>query len=97
MIRRPPRSTLFPYTTLFRSNQLGEDVVNAYRHYGPVTLEEQLPAQLERDRGHRIEPIVLKLNRGLGILSRGRLDPPLQHPQPEPQHRPGEPPHPPLL
>src|SRR5258708_24073679 len=25
MIRRPPRSTLFPYTTLFRS-QLGDDV-----------------------------------------------------------------------
>src|SRR5260370_1109073 len=23
MIRRPPRSTLFPYTTLFRSRQLG--------------------------------------------------------------------------
>src|SRR3712207_7289605 len=23
MIRRPPRSTLFPYTTLFRSNQEG--------------------------------------------------------------------------
>src|SRR5256885_5358068 len=23
MIRRPPRSTLFPYTTLFRSNRLG--------------------------------------------------------------------------
>src|SRR2546430_4941290 len=23
MIRRPPRSTLFPYTTLFRSTQLG--------------------------------------------------------------------------
>src|SRR5256885_13169223 len=23
MIRRPPRSTLFPYTTLFRSSQLG--------------------------------------------------------------------------
>src|SRR2546426_6295303 len=29
MIRRPPRSTLFPYTTLFRS--LGEDE----SHYGP--------------------------------------------------------------
>src|SRR3712207_7297716 len=26
MIRRPPRSTLFPYTTLFRSRYLGEDV-----------------------------------------------------------------------
>src|SRR2546427_8119090 len=24
MIRRPPRSTLFPYTTLFRSNQLSD-------------------------------------------------------------------------
>src|SRR3989442_4828515 len=24
MIRRPPRSTLFPYTTLFRSHELGE-------------------------------------------------------------------------
>src|SRR3712207_7957510 len=29
MIRRPPRSTLFPYTTLFRSRQLpsGQDVI----------------------------------------------------------------------
>src|SRR5688572_31319784 len=26
MIRRPPRSTLFPYTTLFRSQQLNPDV-----------------------------------------------------------------------
>src|SRR5687767_15682706 len=27
MIRRPPRSTLFPYTTLFRSRRLGRPVV----------------------------------------------------------------------
>src|SRR3712207_7576100 len=26
MIRRPPRSTLFPYTTLFRSNELKDAV-----------------------------------------------------------------------
>src|SRR2546422_3320274 len=26
MIRRPPRSTLFPYTTLFRSLRIGHDV-----------------------------------------------------------------------
>ena len=26
MIRRPPRSTLFPYTTLFRSDLLGQSV-----------------------------------------------------------------------
>src|SRR2546429_5416809 len=28
MIRRPPRSTLFPYTTLFRSNQRCLRIVN---------------------------------------------------------------------
>src|SRR5438105_12726915 len=33
MIRRPPRSTLFPYTTLFRSLAGGEDLIHimAYR------------------------------------------------------------------
>src|SRR2546422_4504870 len=29
MIRRPPRSTLFPYTTLFRSHELRRHVVAA--------------------------------------------------------------------
>src|SRR3712207_7304754 len=28
MIRRPPRSTLFPYTTLFRSRRVGRQVYN---------------------------------------------------------------------
>src|SRR3712207_7598981 len=32
MIRRPPRSTLFPYTTLFRSDQ--EEEVGEVRHGG---------------------------------------------------------------
>src|SRR3972149_1268366 len=27
MIRRPPRSTLFPYTTLFRSHDIGKNLV----------------------------------------------------------------------
>src|SRR3712207_8637766 len=31
MIRRPPRSTLFPYTTLFRSATLLDDQGNFYR------------------------------------------------------------------
>src|SRR3712207_9069948 len=44
MIRRPPRSTLFPYTTLFRS-QLGRDpgtgnvVVAKNGRYGPYVTE----------------------------------------------------------
>src|SRR3712207_7049336 len=33
MIRRPPRSTLFPYTTLFRSLEVGE---RAFDVLGPV-------------------------------------------------------------
>src|SRR2546430_9835003 len=41
MIRRPPRSTLFPYTTLFRS-------LKADR---PVILSELHPVQLERASG----------------------------------------------
>src|SRR2546422_7935536 len=30
MIRRPPRSTLFPYTTLFRSEAPARDVLDRY-------------------------------------------------------------------
>src|SRR2546427_9263796 len=38
MIRRPPRSTLFPYTTLFRSSRTllpGDDIVAARLAGGP--------------------------------------------------------------
>src|SRR3712207_6967495 len=31
MIRRPPRSTLFPYTTLFRSFSVGTDTTNFWK------------------------------------------------------------------
>src|SRR3712207_8259746 len=30
MIRRPPRSTLFPYTTLFRSENMGQEWLPRY-------------------------------------------------------------------
>src|SRR5260370_23679527 len=33
MIRRPPRSTLFPYTTLFRSKHLFQGYLNIYNNY----------------------------------------------------------------
>src|SRR2546430_9260899 len=35
MIRRPPRSTLFPYTTLSRSHLVLHDTVNGQR-YAPI-------------------------------------------------------------
>src|SRR2546428_1635119 len=31
MIRRPPRSTLFPYTTLFRSPRVGDPVLKSVK------------------------------------------------------------------
>src|SRR3712207_7542449 len=34
MIRRPPRSTLFPYTTLFRSNQLASATATEQKPVG---------------------------------------------------------------
>src|SRR2546429_5009018 len=46
MIRRPPRSTLFPYTTLFRS-YIAEAVTEAVLHLGPGGLGEGLPRSEE--------------------------------------------------
>src|ERR1043165_5056116 len=39
MIRRPPRSTLFPYTTLFRS---GRVVATLTRVFGDISLAEEM-------------------------------------------------------
>src|SRR3712207_7574895 len=50
MIRRPPRSTLFPYTTLFRSN-LAPHAVELARHIGHVAahpIEHALVARANR-------------------------------------------------
>src|SRR3712207_7650961 len=46
MIRRPPRSTLFPYTTLFRSGHGGsERLALAGLHLGDPALVQRDPAQ----------------------------------------------------
>src|SRR3712207_7621970 len=57
MIRRPPRSTLFPYTTLFRSRGAGQEVVGPVaplpraRHGGPGDprgVQQGLPRRRSR-------------------------------------------------
>src|SRR2546421_3704409 len=42
MIRRPPRSTLFPYTTLFRSTEAREAVALQHVEVGHVVLVHQV-------------------------------------------------------
>src|SRR2546428_7266843 len=60
MIRRPPRSTLFPYTTLFRSEQIALGALeNA--PIGAVSLDVQgltrigLPHRQKRRRGDGVQ------------------------------------------
>src|SRR3712207_8417811 len=53
MIRRPPRSTLFPYTTLFRSWAYPFSDV-AVVHNGQLTNYHQWKRRLER-AGHRFQ------------------------------------------
>src|SRR3712207_8127058 len=47
MIRRPPRSTLFPYTTLFRSPRRPGNVPEPHRPF--VSPHPEVGAPLERD------------------------------------------------
>src|SRR5258708_27105759 len=50
MIRRPPRSTLFPYTTLFRSHLFASGVDT--KHYSKACLDEtEIPESLRGVNG----------------------------------------------
>src|SRR5947208_7559302 len=49
MIRRPPRSTLFPYTTLFRSAQ----IVAVEDHVLPARRVRELASQRDQPLLHR--------------------------------------------
>src|SRR5438270_9005659 len=55
MIRRPPRSTLFPYTTLFRSWRLQLDVLGAA---GEIALD--VPRVDRRDRALNQSHVLLR-------------------------------------
>src|SRR6266508_6229403 len=62
MIRRPPRSTLFPYTTLFRALDVGEDVrlldTSAGRRH-PRERSEEHTSELQ-SRGHLVCRLLLE-------------------------------------
>src|SRR3712207_4373192 len=61
MIRRPPRSTLFPYTTLFRSSKIrvaivgvgncASSLVQGVEYYAKARPEERVPGLMHVDLG----------------------------------------------
>src|ERR1022692_3319839 len=78
MIRRPPRSTLFPYTTLFRSGQV---LGSSARRQGPpahgddpVTRSEEHTSELQSPCNLVCRLLVEKNNRRDGVREPGGSD-----------------------
>src|SRR3712207_6909843 len=55
MIRRPPRSTLFPYTTLFRSEPTREGIRVRYRIDGILQENSALPKKIQASLISRVK------------------------------------------
>src|SRR3712207_9496962 len=70
MIRRPPRSTLFPYTTLFRSLHFVHVAVPR-----PTFLAqtEEDPAELRREAQHRLDEHVKAVEEAEGTVAEAHL------------------------
>src|SRR2546422_7430591 len=82
MIRRPPRSTLFPYTTLFRSwrgrsvqlvHQLGRRR-NPHRRVGPHDVQGVRAERRAPPRSHRSEEHTSELQSRLHLVCRLLLE-----------------------
>src|SRR5260221_6265635 len=78
MIRRPPRSTLFPYTTLFRSVKFRHSTHTLYTSSYDRTLKvfsiSSSPAYLETLFGHQDCIASLDALRGELVISAGGMD-----------------------
>src|SRR2546430_6045695 len=84
MIRRPPRSTLFPYTTLFRSTRLRLRAAGDAREeqlarvlpagFIPMSLQGALPARLEPDGRLRSEEHTSELQSQSNLVCRLLLE-----------------------
>src|SRR3712207_9186544 len=85
MIRRPPRSTLFPYTTLFRSESCHAslrrlqtdyvDLYQAHRYDETVPLEETMTAFADLVRAGKVLYIGVSEWRGPGNAARAARAP----------------------
>src|SRR5258705_7483902 len=69
MIRRPPRSTLFPYTTLFRSHELQHDE----RGVEEVLVQpRQRREEGDNQHGRGADPVFHRPNSPCGRIPRDR-------------------------
>src|SRR5256885_12400633 len=67
MIRRPPRSTLFPYTTLFRSARLQPRQADCHRQIARARLAERIAQQGQLERGRVVLARSRSFRRQLGL------------------------------
>src|SRR3712207_9517206 len=72
MIRRPPRSTLFPYTTLFRSVEQPVDLISLERTHEYRGLYHVLGGALSPLDG--VEPEHLRIDELLRRVDRNGID-----------------------
>src|SRR5690349_23822146 len=88
MIRRPPRSTLFPYTTLFRSTPTRFDAkVTEATSVARFTWAEVTPSSLVRAFSMRSEEHTSELQSRRDLVCRLLLEKKKQQ-QPRPRARP---------
>src|SRR2546422_6141086 len=74
MIRRPPRSTLFPYTTLFRSLQAGREAAHARELLREEFAESASLLGAELPEQHRSEEHTSELQSRLHLVCRLLLE-----------------------
>src|SRR3712207_9223184 len=86
MIRRPPRSTLFPYTTLFRSHMTDEELVAALAELDETRESAERELETARARGEALQ----RLERDRDALMEsyaGMVSETLEDLAPEERHR----------
>src|SRR2546422_5077720 len=74
MIRRPPRSTLFPYTTLFRSLHRRARIGRVAEHEEVEALERTGTLERAMDRAQRSEEHTSELQSRLHLVCRLLLE-----------------------
>src|SRR2546422_1109678 len=73
MIRRPPRSTLFPYTTLFRSHRRALPGIDLSPSAGTLLRGHEVESQ-QKARGRRSEEHTSELQSRLHLVCRLLLE-----------------------